>query len=71
MTLSAVTKRQEDTMDELPKKYCPFLKTECIGKKCALFVPSEESMVEKCAFAVIAQQLAVLCSKSPKGAGLP
>jgi len=55
-------------MDKLPKKYCPFLKRECLEKNCALFVPSEESMVEKCAFAVIAQQLDLMTAKS-KGPG--
>lgn len=50
-------------MDEQDKRLCPFFKDECKQEMCMLWRGSEESMIKKCAFAVIAEQLDILATR--------
>jgi len=47
------------------EKFCPFIQAPC-REDCMLLRPSEESMVKKCAFAIIAEQLDILAVKSTR-----
>jgi len=54
-------------MDQEEKLFCPFIQDTCRGDTCMLYRRSEESMVKKCAFAVIAEQLDILASRDKGG----
>ena len=54
-----------------PTRMCPFFKESCKGDDCMLYCASEESMIKKCAFAVMAQQLDIMGKPTAaKGLGL-
>ena len=51
---------------EIEGKSCPFHQEPCQGN-CQLLIDSDESMIRKCALAVIAQQLDILAKEDKKG----
>jgi len=50
---------------EGPAKFCPFIQAPC-REDCMLLRSSEESMVRKCSFAIIAEQLDILAVRSSR-----
>ena len=53
-----------DKLDE-PTKFCPFIQAPC-HEDCMLLRGSEESMIRKCSFAIIAEQLDILAVRSAR-----
>jgi len=47
------------------EKFCPFIQESC-REDCMLLRSSEESMVRKCSFAIIAEQLDIMAVKSSR-----
>jgi len=50
-------------MEEEKVGFCPFIKDDCKQNECMLYRFSEESMIKKCSFAVIAEQLDILATR--------
>jgi len=52
-------------MVQEPDKFCPFIQAAC-REDCMLLRSSEESMIRKCSFAIIAEQLDIMAVKSSR-----